>query len=523
MSNKGKSKKKNDRQKIVLIVILAILIIALIGALVFLILKDRKDKKDAQTGGNAPSVSEQPSTEEESTTAPNVDYEGILKEAEITAAMYDYEGAITYVKEKLPEWNTVEAVNTFIAQCEDNKSKLVKWADNTKITHIFFHTLIQDCSVAFGSNSKDNYNQVMTTIDEFNAILQQMYDRGYVLVKLSDIASINPATGKMEYNPIYLPAGKTPFVLSQDDVCYYEYMNEDGGFAQRLIVDENGKIMNEKDNADGTKTVGAFDVAPLLDQFVEQHPDFSYHGAKGILALTGYNGILGYRTSYIGYGTEADLKSVWDELFNAGGYNSDTAVSLAKGAHYYDNPNLAEDRKKAKQVADALKAGGWEFASHTWGHMNMGGSVDSSSGRIKNDRFKRDSTWWDVEVGSIVGDTNIIIFAFGADIFNWKQYTDSNDAYMYLKSMGFDYFCNVDSSQYFVQMNESAGGDGYLRQGRRNLDGQLMFKALMYPEQHLLDDIIDVKTVFDKVRPLPVVGVEVPDWFDGTNLIKPGN
>lgn len=37
-------------------------------------------------------------------------------------------------------------------------------------------------------------------------------------------------------------------------------------------------------------------MVPLIDRFVEKHPDFSYRGAKGILALTGYNGILGYRT-----------------------------------------------------------------------------------------------------------------------------------------------------------------------------------------------------------------------------------
>lgn len=37
-------------------------------------------------------------------------------------------------------------------------------------------------------------------------------------------------------------------------------------------------------------------MVPLIDRFVEEHPDFSYRGAKGIVALTGYNGILGYRT-----------------------------------------------------------------------------------------------------------------------------------------------------------------------------------------------------------------------------------
>ena len=42
--------------------------------------------------------------------------------------------------------------------------------------------------------------------------------------------------------------------------------------------------------------LGKYDLVPILDRFVEEHPDFSYRGAKAILALTGYNGVLGYRT-----------------------------------------------------------------------------------------------------------------------------------------------------------------------------------------------------------------------------------
>ena len=38
------------------------------------------------------------------------------------------------------------------------------------------------------------------------------------------------------------------------------------------------------------------DATPILDQFVLEHPDFSLNGAKAIFSLTGYQGILGYRT-----------------------------------------------------------------------------------------------------------------------------------------------------------------------------------------------------------------------------------
>ena len=180
------------------------------------------------------------------------------------------------------------------AKCQIAKKSLVEYPLE-KITHVFFHTLIEDTSRAFDGDSKSgNYNQVMTTIDEFNKITQTMYDKGYVMVSIKDMAKADD-NGNITEGEILLPPGKTPFVLSQDDVCYYHYMDGDG-YATKLIVDDKGKIRNEYVEDDGSVSVGDYDMVPLIDRFVEKHPDFSYRGAKGILALTGYNGILGYRT-----------------------------------------------------------------------------------------------------------------------------------------------------------------------------------------------------------------------------------
>lgn len=51
--------------------------------------------------------------------------------------------------------------------------------------------------------------------------------------------------------------------------------------ASKLVIDENGDVKTEYVEADGSITVGDFDMVPLIDRFVEQHPDFSYRGAKG--------------------------------------------------------------------------------------------------------------------------------------------------------------------------------------------------------------------------------------------------
>ena len=124
----------------------------------------------------------------------------------------------------------------------------------------------------------------MTTIDEFNKITQSMYDKGYVMVSLHDMCTVNE-DGTVSPGKIMLPPGKKAFVLSQDDVSYYHYMDGDG-MATKLIVDENGDIKNEYKEDDGSISVGDYDMVPLIDRFVEEHPDFSYHGHKGIIALT---------------------------------------------------------------------------------------------------------------------------------------------------------------------------------------------------------------------------------------------
>ena len=64
----------------------------------------------------------------------------------------------------------------------------------------------------------------------------------------------------------------------------------------------------------------------------------------------------------------------------------------------------------------------------------------------------------------------------------------------YLKSQGYDYYCNVDSNKYFVQIT-----DEYFRMGRRNVDGYRM-----YYNPDLLADLFDADKVFDSSRPTPV-------------------
>lgn len=389
----------------------------------------------------------------------------VLTTAKNKAAQYDYDGAIKLLKNDNAYQYNVHFQNA-AKKYKKEKDNCVAWSPE-QVTHIFYHSLIVDTSKAFdGDYKQDGYNQVMTTMDEFNKITQIMYEEGYVMVNLYDLAGLDD-DGNMKAKTVYLPEGKTPFVLSQDDVCYYHSQDGDG-IATKLVVDEDGKVRNEYVQDDGSTVVGDYDVVPLIDRFVEAHPDFAYHGHKGIVALTGYNGILGYRTD-ISYQTRPD------------DLNDDKLAWL----NAYPDFDLETERAGAKKVADAMKKEGWTFASHTWGHKNMS--------TVSMERLQTDTTNFKENVDPLIGGTDIIIFAFGADINNGGAYT-GDEKFNYLKSQGYDYYCNVDSNKYFVQIT-----DEYFRMGRRNVDGYRM-----YYNPDLLADLFDASEVFDSSRPTPV-------------------
>lgn len=389
----------------------------------------------------------------------------LIAQADLLASGYDYDGAIELLQSSA-DYNTNPEVTDAIAGYEATKATLVK-ADINKITHVFFHSLIVDNSKAFdGDPDEAGYNQVMTTTKEFEKILRTMYNKGYVLVRLHDMAyETTDENGKTVMKPgsIMLPEGKIPFVMSQDDLCYYPYMDGDG-FANRMIIGKDGKPTCEMKMEDGSVSVGSYDLVPILEDFITAHPDFSYKGARAVLAFTGYEGILGYRTA----------------------------------ASYADSATYEQDRRQAAAVATCLREHGWELASHSWGHLNMS---SPERGGVSTERFHLDVDKWEEQVEALIGPTDIILFPFGSDVNDWHAYNSDNDRYMYLKAAGFRYYCNVDSSKYWVQL-----GEDYLRQGRRNLDGYRMWKDITAEDssKRKLDDLFRAEDIFDSDRPTPV-------------------
>ena len=179
----------------------------------------------------------------------------------------------------------------------------------------------------------------------------------------------------------------------------------------------------------------------------------------------------------VGYRTDGDYKTREDL--------TDDQVAWLDAHPDFDWDKECEE---AKKVADAIKADGWTFASHTWGHIRVG---DKPIETIQADTEK-----WLTYVAPLIGGSDIIIFAHGQDLSDWHDYTMDNEKFAYLKSQGFNIYCNVDSSQYFVQVR-----DNYLRMGRRNLDGYRLYQNLYGGGEDRTSDLFDSASVIDPQRP----------------------
>lgn len=366
----------------------------------------------------------------------------LLTEARDLARGYYYEEALHCLSKVPEEFSQDEEVIAAIAQYTEEEASFVPY--DQPVRHIFFHSLIVDTSLAFDGDYMENgYNYWMTTLDEFKAMLDELYANHYILIDIHELCeetTDEDGNVTLTARQLLVPEGKIPLVLSVDDVNYYDYMKNDG-FARNLMLDENGDVKNLYIDRDGQEWIGDYDVVPILDAFVEEHPDFSLRGAKGIVAETGYEGTLGYRTN--------DPES----------------------------PTLEADRETARAVAERMKETGWQFAVHGYGHKH--------TAQISYDTLAADTARWKEEVGSLVGDTDIYIYPYGEEI----DYP--SDKLTYLQSEGFRYFCGVWATKPFVLVK-----DGYVRQTRCNLDG---FTMKTRPEA--VADLLDVSKVLDQNRP----------------------
>lgn len=311
------------------------------------------------------------------------------------------------------------------------------------VQHIFFHPLIAYPELTFdGDFQERGFNEWFVTIPEFEKIIKSLYAKGFILVKITDLYEVSQEGDSEKIVPkqLKLPKGKRPLIISIDDLNYYRYMIENGT-VHKLIVDGQEKIATYSRNLKNQEMIAYNnEIITIMDSFIDEHPDFSYKGAKGVIALTGYEGILGYRT---------------------------------------DDPNSSEfeqEKKEALQVVKVLKDNGWLFASHSQGHLN-----------VREDTYERlvkDTERWQREVRPLIGPTEVYIYPFGASV------QPGDPKFKFLQEAGFKFFCSVGPNPYLKY------GEDYILMDRRHIDGIALFQ-----QADSLRDLFDSEEILDPVRP----------------------
>ena len=314
-----------------------------------------------------------------------------------------------------------------------------------RVEHLFTHNLISHPEIAFaaGNSYGKNLDEDCLTPEEFRAILLQLYKNGYTLVNASDTFEWGNGTAKR--TSFRFPEGRKPLILSFDDVVYAR-KNQGKGTSSRLDV-QNGKIVAVTDFTGGESLVHGEEFAPILEDFIEKHPDFSFENARGIIFLTGFDGILGYRTDR-------------------------------------NSTQQSTEVKKAAAVIAALKEKGWKFGCHSYAHKHM---LKCTVAQVKEDLEK-----WKNEVQPLVGETPFYAYPYG----EWTFGNNGEDErQIALENAGYSLFFGVGNLPFYTKMPLRSTVKKYLFMDRCPMDGVSL-------RNDSCARFFDCAAVYDKSRPL---------------------
>lgn len=375
--------------------------------------------------------------------AAEAEFKRLMAQVDTLVTGYDYDGAINLLGEYNGNnenfRNQVVAKQAALAQ---EKEQLVELKDISSIPNLSFHVLMADASRACnkdvsGAELSGSYNKNFVSVEEFTRILNQLYSSNYVLVDFNSFISTTTRVDgntNFEAKSIYLPQGKKPVMITETMVNYFEYMvdpDKDGtldgtghGFANKLVLDANGDIKAAYVDASGQSLVGNYDLVPVLESFIQEHPDFVYQGARAILAVSGTEGVFGYRTN--------------------------TAYVSRFGQAFYDN-----EVTEAKKIVAALREKGYTIASYTYSNQ--------AYRSMSTAQIQAEVTNWTNQITPVLGEVDTIVFARGSDIESY-----SGTSFNVLYNSGLRFFLNSGTSPR-VDVNTT-----FVRQTRLMVTGETM-------------------------------------------------
>lgn len=318
---------------------------------------------------------------------------------------------------------------------------------------ICVRSLIVDTETAFADRYHSGDTSLYLTTYEFEKILENLYDKDYVLVDPENLIDASDPTFLLERN-LKVPVGKKPLVVVVENL-QYGVSGYVCGTCRRLVLNDENQVCGEYVNSAGETIVSrTAESIGILDTFIEKHPDFTYDGAKGIISVSGYESCFGYVVAA-------------DEIDDRNAALS--AANLPTINPNNDDIDFARDR--VTEIVNVLKDNGWKFASCTYSYIADCRNTEKAD-------LVLDTTKWLDQIGSLFGEVHMLVYPNG----NYINGTD--DRAVYFKNQGFRIFFGGGATPYYTY------GDNYLYLDRAMMSYKTLTRKA-YEELFVADEIID--------------------------------
>ncbi len=268
--------------------------------------------------------------------------------------------------------------------------RLDKWIDMVPI--LAFRPLVAREDEAFlkGKNTLHAKNNLLTG-KEFRKVLEELYENDYVLIRASVFENYPERAPE-----VIVPRGKKPVILLMEHASYTT-LNQANGTCQRLIYDAETETFNGFYKAMNRDVIEPDNnLFGILEAFIDEHPDFTFDGARGILSLFVMEDVLG-------------------NIVDATQLENQNAARERQALMPYemDAEDFALEREEADRNLAALKKRGWE--------IGLGGVDDMLFNQYTPAALQAAIERWREAVGPEGEDADILVFPDGALVYNQED------------------------------------------------------------------------------------------------------
>ena len=382
-------------------------------------------------------------------------YEPMMAEGEHLLATYKFYSAESLFSDLAVIFPEDEMIKSNLLTATSHTSEVKEYRG--KIECICVRSLIADTDVAFSGRYHSSNTNLHLTIKEFEKILENLYERGYVLVDVEDLIDQSDPTFLLERN-LKVPKGKKPLIVVIEDL-QYSVADYRCGTCRKLVLNDENQVCGEYQNNAGETVVSrTAEAIGVLDVFVEKHPDFTYDGAKGIISVSGHEACFGYVV--------------------AAGELEDRNAALS-AANLPQLTNITNDdidfaREKVMEIKNVLADNGWKFASCTYSYI-------ADCRNTEKQELIDDFVKWQDQIGTLFGEVHILVYPNGNYIYG------TDDRAVYFKNRGFRIFFGGGATPYHIY------GDNYLF-----VDRAMMSYTTLNRKAY--KDLFDYNEIIDPVR-----------------------